>query len=226
MEKIIFKVAPRSLTGRKVKSLRRDNLLPANVFGKNLASLNIQVDAKEFSRLYKQVGESSLIYLQIEKDKADHPVFISQLTRHPVTGQILHVAFHQVDLKEKVTAPVPVELVGEPPAEKEKLGIMVQQLDELEIEALPTDMPEHIQVDVGNLSAVGSNIKVSDLKLDSKLKIETDPETIIVQIEALAKEEVEPVAAPVAPVEGEAAPADGETEKTAPEEKKEEDKKE
>lgn len=225
MEKIIIQAQPRKITGRKVKNLRSEGLLPANIFGKKISSLNIQVKIDDFNKTYRQAGESSLVYLQVEKDKEVRPVFISQVTRHPVTDRILHTAFHQVDLKEKVTAPVPVELIGEAPAEKEKIGIMVQQLDELDIEALPTDMPENIKVDVSGLSTEGANIKVGDLKLDSKLKIETDPESIIVKIEALAKEEVEPVVVPVSPAEGEATPAEVETEK-APEDKKEEPKKE
>jgi large subunit ribosomal protein L25 len=224
MDKHQLTTHSRKITGRKVKSLRREGLTPASVYGKKTASLNIQINTKEFLNLFSQVGESTLIYLKNDSDKDLRPVFISDVVKHPVSGQALHVTFHQVDLKEKVTAPVPVRLIGEAPAEKEKLGIMVQQLDELEIEALPTDMPENIQVEVSGLSEVGSNIKISNLKLDSKLHIVTDPGSIIVQIEALAKEEV--VAPPVTPEaaavpEAEAAVPEGEAPpvKTQPETK-------
>ena len=228
MDKHQLTTQTRKITGRKVKSLRQEGVTPANIYGKKTASLSIQINTKDFSKLFSKVGESTLIYLKNDSDKDLRPVFITDVVKHPVSGQTLHVTFHQVDLKEKVTAPVPVRLTGEASAEKEKLGILVQQLDELEIEALPTDMPESIQVDISGLSEVGSNIKISNLKLDSKLHIITDPGSIIVQIEALAKEEV--VAPPVvteeavvpeaeaAAPEGEAAPV-----KTQPENK--EDKK-
>jgi large subunit ribosomal protein L25 len=193
MTKHELKVQTRSITGRKVKKLRSGGVIPGNVFGKNIPSVLVQVDVKLFSKTFLEAGESSLIYLSVDSDKATRPVFVSQVTKNPMTGDLQHVSFHQVDLKEKVTAPVPVVLVGEPAAEKEKLGIMVQQIDEIEIEALPTDMPENIHVDVTGLSAAGENIAVKDIVLDrSKLEVKTDPTTIIVQIEALAKEEVAP----------------------------------
>lgn len=180
-------VTPRTLSGRKVKKLRREGQVPASIFGKKIPTSNIQVDSKEFLKVYKEVGESSLIYL------GDRPVLVSDVTYHPVTGLVLHVSFRQVDLKAKVTAPVAIKLLGDAPAEQEKLGIMVQQLDEVEIEALPTDMPEDIKVDVSVLNEVGSQIMVGELKLDSsKLTIKTEPTVIIVKIEALAKEEAAP----------------------------------
>lgn len=228
MSKNIFKVSKRKVIGRKVKTLRSEGLSPANIFGSKIPSVNISIDSKTFLKLYSSVGESSLIYLKLDDEKEDRPVFIREVSTHPVTGKLLHVSFNQVNLKEKVSAPVPIELTGESPAEKEKLGILVQQLDELDIKALPADMPEHIQIDVSNLSEVGSNIKVSDLNLDSKLEIETDSDTTIVQIEALAREEVKEVVAAVSPESAETAV--GETteapKETTPVDKKEETKKE
>lgn len=220
MAKHTLSADPRTVMGRDVKKLRFQKLVPGNVFGRKIDSTNLQVSAKDFSKLFREVGESTLIYLDIKGEKEPRPVMVSEVTKHPVTGQLLHVAFHQVDLKEKVSAKVAVKLSGEAPAEKEKLGILVQQADEVEIEALPTDMPENITVDVSLLETVGSSITVKDLKLDSnKLLVKTDPDTIIVKIEELAKEEVvapppapEAVAEEAAPA-GEAAPA---TEETTP----------
>ncbi len=207
-----LKVQSRTVSGRKSKLLRQKGLIPGNIFGKKIKSHAIQVDQKTFSQVFSEAGESSLIYLHLDTDKDARPVFVRERSVHPVTGDLLHISFNQVDLKEKVTAPVSIILVGEAPAEKEKLGILVQQVDEIEIEALPTDMPENIQVDVSGLAEVGAHISIGDLKLDtSKLELITDPTGIIVQIEALAKEEVAPVvetpaAEETAPVaEGEAA---------------------
>jgi len=199
MSKHTLQAQPRELSGRKVKQLRSQGFVPANVFGKKVESLQIQVDAKVFSKIYTEVGESTLIYLQVAGEKQERPVLVREIAIHPTTSQYLHVSFHQVDLKEKVTAPVKVVLEGEAPAEKEKLGILVQQLDQVEIEALPTEMPENITLDISGLSQVDDSITVADLRLSPNLSVQTDPDAVIVKIEALAAEEP----AEVAPVEGE-----------------------
>lgn len=200
-----LKAQKRTLTGRKVKSLRQQGLIPANIYGKKTPSLSIQLETKSFTRFHKEVGESTLIYLQIESEKEPFPVFIHDVVHHPVTGLPLHVTFHQVNLKEKVIAPVKLGLVGESPAEKDKLGILVQQLDEVEIEALPADMPEEIPVDVSSLSQVDAAIYTRDLHLPSQLTLKTLPDTIIAKIEPLAAEEVEEKPAEETPL------AEGET---------------
>ncbi len=218
MDKHTISAQPRTITGRAVKQLRSQGLVPANIFGRDLASQTIQLNSKEFFKLYKKVGESALYYLQVEGDKAEHPVLVKDIVIHPVSGQLLHVSFHQVDLKQKVATKVPVELVGESPAQKDGLGVLVQQLDTVEIEALPTDIPEKIQLDIAGLVEVGSALHVSDISVNtSKVTILTEGGALIVQISALAKEEVAEVVAPVegevpaegAATEGEATPADG-----------------
>lgn len=209
--KHILSANPRKITGRKIKSLRSQGFIPANVFGKDLKSQSLQVKAADFSKLYKEVGESTLIYLSIVGEKEDRPVMVHDVALHPVTDQILHIDFHQVNLKEKTTAQVEIKLTGESPAEKEKMGILVQQLSELEIEALPEDMPESIEVSIASLTTEGDTILVKDIKLSDKLTVKTDPLALVVKIEPLAKEEPKevPVVAPA--TEGEVAPtAEGE----------------
>ncbi len=203
-------VDSRTLSGRKVNALRRAGVIPANVFGKNVNSVSLQVDAKLFDKLYSQTGESTLVYLKTD-GQPDRPVLIREVTKHPVSGQILHIDFNQVSLKEKVTAPVSIVLTDEAPAEKEKLGILVQQLDEVEVEALPADMPEHLDLSIVNLNAVDTSVTVGDIQVDSKIVIKTDPETIVAKIEAFAAEE--PVETPAAEgeVAAEGAEATGET---------------
>ena len=206
MTKHTLSADPRKLTGRKVKALRHQGLTPANVFGKDVKSQSLQISTPDFLKLRKATGESTLIYLNITGEKEPRPVMVHEVTVDPVTDHVLHVDFHQVNLKEKTTAPVAVKLTGESPAEKEKLGILVQQLHELEIEALPADMPESIEVSVASLAAEGDTILVKDIKVSVKLTVKTNPEAIVVKIERLAKEEPKevPVVAPVA--EGEVAP--------------------
>jgi large subunit ribosomal protein L25 len=200
---------PRKVVGRKVKQLRRDGVMPANIYGKKIKSLSVQVNLSEFQKTFGQVGETGLVALKV--DGVDHPVLIHNVQLNSVSDLPVHADFLEVDLKEKVTATVPIEFTGESPIEKSQEGIVVPQTREVEVEALPTDLPENITVDVSELTAVGQAIKIADLKVDkTKIEIKGDPEQIVVVIEEPAKVE-EPVV--VAPVEGEegAVVAEGET---------------
>src|SRR3989344_2491156 len=173
-----FPAQPRTVTGRKVKILRKSGIVPANIFGKNIKSTAIQLEVKPFSKFLKEVGESTLLYLDLKGESDPRPVLLTEKKKHPVTGDLQHLSFLQVDLKQKVTASVPVLLVGESPAVKEKLGILVQQLDKIDVEALPTDIPENIQLDISGLTEVNSSLKVKDVDLSSKLVLRSDPEAI------------------------------------------------
>src|SRR3989344_4022830 len=98
MTKHTFKVTTRTTVGRAVKKLRSQGITPANIFGKQLESLSIQFSTKDFLKLRRQIGESSLIYMQVDGEKTDRPVIVREVTVHPVTSHLLHVAFNQVSL--------------------------------------------------------------------------------------------------------------------------------
>ena len=207
MDKHTLKADKRILTGKKVRSLRREGFVPANIFGKKMKSLAIQLKKDDFGKLYKEAGETSLIDLTVGSEK--YNVLISDVQIHPIDDKPLHVDFRQVDLKEKVTATIPVETVGESPAEKSGLGTAVQLVDEVEVEALPTDLIEKFEVNIDGLTEVDQAIFIKDLKYDkSKIEMKSDPEMIIVKVEPPQKEEVieEPVVA-----EGEEAQPQAET---------------
>lgn len=212
MEKKELKAELRNIEGRKVKNLRKVGILPGNVSGKRIKSEAVQVSLKDFEKVYKEVGETGLLMLTIGKEQK--PVLIHNLQVDPVKGFPVHVDFLQVDLKEKVTAQVPVELTGESPAEKQGVGTVVQQLQEIEVEALPTDLPEKFEVNVEGLEQVDQSIYVKDLKVDrTKVEVKADPEALVAKVEPPQKEEVIPPPAPAegeTPAEGEAAPG-GET---------------
>lgn len=184
-------VKPREITGKKVKKLRRENIIPANIFGKGIKSQNIQVAEKEFLTAYKQAGETSIIELNIEGSKSTNPVLVSNLHTHPVSGGVLHIDFHQVDLKEKVTATVPVELIGESPAVKELGGVLFSPVSELEVSALPMDMPSKLELDISSLVEIGNTLTLKDLKVDtSKFEFELGLEEpiVIIQEQKVAEE--------------------------------------
>lgn len=212
----------RKVFGRKVKALRREGLLPANIFGKKIKSTAIQVDQLEFSKLFQEVGETNIVTLKL-KGTDDKSVLVSNLQKDPVTDLPLHVDFHQVDLKKKVTATVPLETIGDAPAVKEKGGVLFTTHNELEVEALPMDLPNKLELNLSSLKEIGDSLLVKDIKIDkSKVKILIDTkETIAVIQEQKAEEEVPaPEAEAIEGEEGAEAPA----EEAAEGEDKKEDK--
>lgn len=204
MDKQTLKAEPRKTQGRKVKNLRLGGTLPANIFGKKIKSLAIELPLKAFEEVYKKVGETGLIELTVGKET--RPVLVHNVQLNPTTEVPIHVDFHQVDLKEKVLAKVPVEMIGEAPAQKQGLGTVVLFINEIEVEALPADLPDKFEVSVENLAEVDQAIYVKDLKVDkSKVDIKIDPEEMLIKVEPPQKEEVAPAPAPAegeVPVEG------------------------
>lgn len=218
MNKHNLSAEERKITGRKVKNLRSSGFLPANIYGKDVKSLAIQIKLADFGKLYKEVGETGLIELSVGKDV--RPVLVHNLQKNPVTDLPIHVDFLQVNLKQKVTTRVPVELTGESSAEKQSLGTVVTQLSEIEVEALPADLPEKFVVDISNLTDVDQAVRVKDLDYNKeKVEIKSDIEAIVVKVEPPQKIEEAPAPVPAvgevpaegeAPAEGETAPAEGE----------------
>lgn len=186
-------VEKRTVLGKKVKKLRREGILPANIYGKEIKSLAVQVPLTEFEKVYKETGETGLLDLEVNKEL--HPVLIHNLQIDPLTRSPLHADFFQVNLKEKVKTMVPVVTLNEAKAVTDKLGILLQPLSEVEVEALPEDLPEKIEVDVASLSAVDEQITVSDLKLPKGVEILTDSSQVVVKIAELVTKEAEAQAA-------------------------------
>ncbi|MEX0622093.1 MAG: 50S ribosomal protein L25 [Candidatus Woykebacteria bacterium] len=223
MNKQAIIVEPRKILGKKVKKLRLEGILPANLFGKAIKSQNLQVAEKDFRKLFKEAGETGVVEVKTKNDT--HPALIHNVQKDPITGKIVHVDFHRVNLKEKIIAHVPIRLEGEAPAEKSGVGLILQTLNELEVESLPGDIPHEISIDISNLSEVGQAIHVKDLKIDrDKVEVKNDPEEVVVTVQtAEMKEEV--VEDAPAPEEVEAIAEKGEEEKTEGEEKPVEEEK-
>lgn len=204
----------RKTLGRKVKKLRKEGVLPANLYGKKIKSQSLQVTLKDFQKIYQETGETGLLDLKI--DSETRPVLIHNVQLHPVSGEPLHADFRQVSLTEKTVATVPIEISGESPAVEQGIGVLIQPISEIEVEALPQDLPEHLVVDISKLAQVDDQVTVSDIQIDKKkVEIKAEPSEIVVKVGPLEKEEV--VAPP--PVE-EAVPAEGEVpaEEVPPEE--------
>ena len=209
MAKIQLKAEERKIVGRKVKTLRQKGILPANVYGRDVKSVAIEISTKEFRDVYKKAGETGIISITLGKE--EKPVLVHNVSVHPATDEILHVDFLQVNLKEKVTAQIPVEMVGESPAEKSGIGTAVLLVQELEVEALPGDMIPKFEIDATLLTEVDQVVKITDLKYDkSKIEVKADVETIVAKVEPPQKEEVIEVPVAEVPAEGAEAPKEGE----------------
>lgn len=191
MERIKIEVDPRKVTGKKVKKLRNEGLIPANIFGKDIKSISVQVGLKEFQKAFKEAGETSLVDVKVGVDT--FPSLIHNLQRDPRHDQVIHVDFHKVNLKEKITAFVPVVLEGEAPIAKSGEGLVLQTLNEVEVECLPTDIPQQITVSAEKLTEVGQTVHVKDLKVEKdKVEIKNDPEEVVVSVQTAEMKEEEP----------------------------------
>ena len=142
-----LKVNLRKLTGRKVKQLRREGTLPANIYGKGIKSVSIQLPIKDFNAIFATAGETNIVNLTVEKETKVRSVLINNLHIHPVTDEVIHVDFRQVDLTKVVMVNIPVEITGEAPAITQG-GVLIQLINEVEVEALPSDLPENFVLDV------------------------------------------------------------------------------
>ncbi len=196
MKKHTLNAQPRTLIGRKVRRLRSEGVLPGTIYGAKIESINVQVSRDELVSTYKAIGETGLLELVLDSKK--HPVLISNVQIHPVTGEPLHIDFREVDLTEKVKAAVPVELVGESPAEKQGMGTAVLLVNELEVEALPGDLPEKFEIDATLLTEVDQVVTVAELSYNREaVEIQAEADQVLAKVEPPQKEEVieEPVAA-------------------------------
>jgi large subunit ribosomal protein L25 len=216
MKEIVIKAKPRDKLGKEhAKELRRKGMIPAVVYGAETAPLPLEVEAKSFHSLLRSgLGENIIITLNIDGQKdGDKKVLIREVQRDPVWENILHVDFQQISLTKKLTINVPVQLVGTSIGVQQDGGILQHVLRELEVECLPTDIPEKIEVDVTDLK-IGDSIHVGDIKLES-VEILSDPQGSIVS-----------VVPPTVYKEPEVAPAAAAEEPEVITEKKEEEEKE
>ncbi|OGH21393.1 MAG: hypothetical protein A2958_01195 [Candidatus Levybacteria bacterium RIFCSPLOWO2_01_FULL_38_13] len=191
MKRENLKVEKRKVLGKKVKKLRKEGILPANIYGRGFKSLSVQVPVKEFGKVFGEAGETGLVDLQV--DSQTIPVLIHNV-QTDYLGNPLHTDFYKVNLKEKVKTMVPIEIVDEPKAVVDKVGLLIKILNEVEVEALPAELPEKIEVNVENLANVDDQITVGDLKTLEGVAILTDPSQVIVKIEELVSKEAEELA--------------------------------
>ncbi|MCL5019004.1 MAG: 50S ribosomal protein L25 [Patescibacteria group bacterium] len=176
-----------------MKQLRKQGLLPGNIYGKKVKSQAVEIPLTEFRKTYHLAGETKIVELALN-DKDVHPVLIHNVQIDPLTRNPIHADFYQVDLKQKVKTNVPVKLVGISPAVTQKIGLLLQTLNEVEVEALPADLPESLTIDVSKLTLLDQELKVSDFKTISGVTILTSPTLSVVKVGKLVSKEAEEIA--------------------------------
>ena len=227
-EKVSLKVEVRQVFGKKLNKIRKQGLVPGNVYGPDFKSQSISVPQKDLIKTYKKVGETGVVYLSLDKDNI--PVLIKTIQKHPVSGFLLHIDFRKIDLSKKIETAVPVKTTGVSEAVSQKAGVLLILSDTLLVEALPENIPPNIEVDISVIKEIGQEVKVADLKKSDRYEIKTLPEKVIVSVIAHKEESIVPETAAAAPEiiteavkegaeEGAAAQVAGEDEKEKPAEK-------
>jgi len=216
MADVRLDVDPRNVTGKKVKALRRQGLVPAHLYGRDTESLALQAPTPTITNLLKTAGRNAIIDLHINGEGDPRAVVLRGVQRDPVTDELVHIDFFQISLTEKLRADVAITLVGTSPAAAVFGGVLLQSLDHLTIEALPNEIPAGIQVDISVLDELESALFVRDLDIPPNLDVLTDADQLVVKVSApriAAEIEAEEAAAAeeAALVEGEEA-VEGEAE--------------
>jgi len=207
----------RDLTGSKVKNLRKEGQLPAVVYGKGIENMNLTLDIKKFTRTFKEAGENTVIDLAIDNNGKEESknILIHKVSFDPISGAIIHTDLYEVNMKEKVEANVPLLFEGESAAVKTENGVLVKNFHEVEVSALPKDLPHDIKVDLGILATFDDVIKASDIKVPEGVTLEMSDDEVIASVTPpRSDEELEALTEETAPV-------DVSSVKTESEEKKE-----
>lgn len=178
----------RDKIGRKISRERANGLIPAVVYGNKIEPRSLWVNYLDFQKIYKQAGKSIIIELNINEDSKNN-VLIHDVQMDPVSGKFSHVDFFQVKMDQKLEANVPLEFVGESEAVKTLGGVLVKILDNISVSCLPGDLPAKIEVDISSLKTFDDVIKISDLKISDKIKIQAETNTVIANVSAPRSEE-------------------------------------
>jgi large subunit ribosomal protein L25 len=217
MEKIVIKAEKRDVIGKQVKALRRAGKLPAVIYGRHTEPINVSLDAHSASMALGKITSSSLVTIAL--DGTEYPALVREKQRDYIKNRLLHVDFLTVSLTETLRADVSVSFVGLSIAVKDFNAVLVKNLESLEVECLPGDLPERIDVDISALDRPGTGVRVRDVKVSDKIRLLNDPDTMVV-VATFAKVEEEVAAVPGAEV---VTPAAGEPEIAVERGKKEEE---
>jgi large subunit ribosomal protein L25 len=181
-ERATLQAAPRTVLGKQVKQLRRQGILPANVFGKGLESLAIQMDSRDFVRTVKSTGVRSMFELAVEGEPKPRYVILRGLSRAGGMGEPIHADFYQVDLNRPIQTTVNLRGINESPAVRDLAGTLIQSLETVSVRCLPLSIPEAIEFDISAIKSFDVTITVGDLPATEGVEILTDPSVAVATV--------------------------------------------
>lgn len=176
---------------KKTKTLRKEGVLPAVLYGPKIKNQPLELDSKEFEKIYQEAGESTLITLEVRGGKEKYLVLIHDVQQDPLTGKPIHIDFYQPSLEEKIQAKIPIVLEGASLAVKELGGTLIKNISEIGVKALPQNLPKEIKVNIDNLKTFEDHILIKDLRVGEGVEILRGPEEIVVSVAPPEKVEEE-----------------------------------
>ena len=182
MDVLSLNLAPRVVTGKKVKQLRRQGLIPVHLYGRKLPSLALQVEAQVLLRVLPRVGTNIPLSVKTEGDGGENICFVREVQRHPVTEDVLHVDFLRVDVAQTIRAEVPIVVAGTAPAVRQLGGTLLRPLQNILVESLPMDVPVSFEVDVSDLDDFEKALYVRDISVEANVTVVTDPDEMIARV--------------------------------------------
>jgi large subunit ribosomal protein L25 len=182
MEKIALQAKKRTVFGKKNAVLRASGVVPAVVYGHGNEATALEIDHKLLEKTFAHAGGNKIVELKIGDDKTENILF-HDVQRDGRTGAIIHADLYRVKMDEKIKTEVPLRFIGESTAVYQDEGTLVRPLDAIEIEALPGNLPEAIEVDISILDDFEKSIHVSDLKVPAGVEILVDPEELVAKVE-------------------------------------------
>jgi large subunit ribosomal protein L25 len=188
MDKIVISAKTRDSFGKKVAELRKTGQIPAVVYGNNKDNASVEIDAKDFNKVFSQVGQSTIVELKIG-DEASENVLVHDISLNPINNEINHVDFYRVNMNKTIRTEVPLHFVGESPAVFQQEGSLFKNIEEVEVETLPANLPPHIEIDISGLDDFSKSIHVSDIKVPEGVELLEDAEQLICKVDPPRSEE-------------------------------------
>jgi large subunit ribosomal protein L25 len=188
VETIELAAQTREITGKKVRSLRTEGSVPAVLYGHGIDSQILSVPERVLAKVYAQAGSNKIVSLSIGEAKPAS-VMIQHVQTDSRTGAILHADFYKVKMNEKIKAEIPLHIVGESTAVYKLEGSLIQSLSTIEVEALPANLPENIEVDISGIEDFDTTIHVKDLKIPGNVELLTDENEMVVKVDAPRSDE-------------------------------------
>lgn len=179
---ITLKAEVRDIIGKKVAKFRKENKIPAVMYGNKVASQNLWINDLDFARTYSKAGESALVELEVGGEK--HSVLIHELQNDHRSGKTSHVDFFQVNMKEEVETEIPLEFVGESEAVKAHGGVLIKNMDAVSVKCLPANLPEKFVIDLSKLTTFEDHITIADLKTAELVEILLEDDAVIALVAA------------------------------------------